>query len=105
MDATPRENSSQAVKWPATREELKAAGYVDTNSSRWCSCGELMFWFTTPKKPDGTGGKFIPLSILSDLRFEPHHAKCRNVKNFQHANQVHRDRVESKKPVQGKLQF
>ncbi|MGH9685269.1 MAG: hypothetical protein ACRD4S_16865 [Candidatus Acidiferrales bacterium] len=48
------------MNWPATSEELKEAGYIDIGRSKWCSCGEIMFWFVTPAK------KFIPLSIACE---------------------------------------
>lgn len=40
--------SRAPLHWPATIEALQAAGYVDHNKSKWCSCGTIMFWFSTP---------------------------------------------------------
>lgn len=87
------------VKWPATGKALAEAGYRDSRSTKWCSCGAIMFWFITP------GGKYIPLSMTKDDRFEPHRASCKDVKNYRVANREHRDRArpEKRRAVQGKL--
>jgi hypothetical protein len=75
-----------SLAWPATAEQLAAAGYRDERRSKWCSCGVIMFWFATP------AGKFIPLEATKDSRFEPHHAKCKHVKAFRGADRNYRDR-------------
>jgi hypothetical protein len=89
------------LEWPATSEQLKAAGFADAQSSKWCSCGVMIHWYKTP------GGKWIPLSMTSDLKLEPHHATCKNVRDFQQADREHaersEERVRGKKPTQGEL--
>lgn len=87
---------SPALHWPATTEELKAAGYVDHNKSKWCSCGKVMFWFSTP------AGKFIPLERTKDGRWEPHHAKCKHVKAYRGATH-HAEAARPRAPKQESL--
>lgn len=68
--------------WPATAEELRSAGWIDQKKSKWCSCGKVLFWFLTPQK------KWIPLEAVSEampVSYRPHHANCRDVKNFRTA--------------------
>jgi len=87
------------LKWPAKRESLAEANYRDTGRTKWCTCGAIMFWFITP------GGKYIPLSVTKDNCFEPHHASCKDVKNYRVANRMHEERARPAKSrtVQGKL--
>jgi hypothetical protein len=85
------------MNWPATREQLREAGYIDAQRSKFCSCGEACFWYRT------AAGKWIPLSFALDGRFVPHHASCANVKNYRNAEKKLRDRTDPKKPVQGNL--
>lgn len=37
------------ISWPATAEELKAAGYADLRVTRWCHCGPVFDY----RAPDG----------------------------------------------------
>lgn len=89
------------MNWPATRAELRKAGWQETVSTKKCSCGVDMFWFITPAK------KWIPLSFVKGLapvvKLEPHHASCKNVKDFKSANKKHADRTDLPKPEQRRL--
>src|ERR1700730_10632953 len=59
---------SRKISWPATIDEVEAAGYGYTGTAKECSCGKKMAWFITP------AGKWMPISQLDDLRLVPHHA-------------------------------
>lgn len=74
------------VRFPATSDELKVAGYEYVNDGR-CSgtdCGASIEWWLTP------AGKRQPMSVklATDLLHsnaevrEPHHATCPNVGEF-----------------------
>lgn len=62
------------MNWPATREDLRLAGYVDANRSTQCTCGEFVFWFTTRHEES------VPLAIDDNGRWVPHGADCRDAK-------------------------
>lgn len=64
------------MNWPQSEKQLAAAGYHATGKSKWCACGRIVTWFTTPN------GHWIPLEAAADGHFEPHHATCKDVKNF-----------------------
>jgi hypothetical protein len=86
------------VKFPATFDELEAAGYVIAPAKpKECSCGMTFLWWITPN------GKWMPISSLKDSRLVPHHAVCQRVKEFRAANEKHAARAEGKKPVQTDL--
>jgi hypothetical protein len=62
------------MKWPATSDEMKAAGYVYDNDAACRGCGEPIEWWITPK------GKKMPIRVkrtatiqhaTADVR-EPH---------------------------------
>lgn len=80
------------IRWPATDDELKRAGYVDTFRAKTCGCGKPMCWYKTP------AGKWIPLSMLDRLHWTPHWAVCTNAKLFRRAMAEHRHRFERPAP-------
>jgi hypothetical protein len=72
------------VKWPATSDELKAAGYEYDNDSNCPGCGAPVEWWITPN------GKKMPLTVTktatihhatADVR-QPHFSDCPNAKDF-----------------------
>lgn len=60
------------IKWPATFEQLEAAGYGYTGQGKQCSCGARFLWFVRPN------GQWIALFALADMRLMPHAAVCKN---------------------------
>ena len=65
-----------AIQWPATSEELKAAGYQNEGRSRCKSCGAAITWALNPKT-----GRHIPLELVPDddpevRRFQAHFTTC-----------------------------
>jgi hypothetical protein len=73
-----------ALKFPATSDELKAAGYEYTGDANCRGCGETIEWWIT------NGGKKMPMSVRStatiqhatgDVR-EPHFVSCPNASDF-----------------------
>ena len=90
-------NKQTAVKFPATLDELEAAGYGYTGTAKECDAGRTFLWFITP------GGKWMPLSALKDSRLVPHHAVCERVKQFRAANEKHDERCNGPKPKQTRL--
>ena len=75
------------MKFPATSEEMKAAGYEYTNEGFCRGCGEQIEWWITPK------GKRMPITVKStatitrasgDVR-EPHWASCPKAEDFRKA--------------------
>lgn len=85
------------IKWPATIDEVEAAGYGYTGTAKECSCGKKMAWFITP------AGKWMPISQLDDLRLVPHRAVCANVKQFRAAEKKLAERADIPKPKQARL--
>ena len=69
----------QTITWPATFEQLEAAGYGYTGRAKECSCGARPLWFITPR------GKWMLFSVRDDSRLAPHHGVC-NTKQFRAAN-------------------
>lgn len=65
------------MNFPATSEALRAAGYVDMERSKFCACGEVVFWFLT------RSAKWMPMAMDADGRWTPHWANCRQVKSQQ----------------------
>ena len=72
------------VKYPATSDELKRAGFEYTNDGVCRSCGAAIEWYVTP------GGKKIPMSVIkpgdplktsAEFR-QPHFADCPEASNF-----------------------
>jgi hypothetical protein len=72
------------MKFPATSDELKAAGYEYDNDANCRGCGAKIEWWITPK------GKKMPMSVTStatiqhatgDVR-QPHFSDCPNVADF-----------------------
>lgn len=93
------------MKFPATLQELESAGYVHVpDANKQCSCGIALVWFKTPKKADGSG-KWMPFSATADSQLMPHHAVCRNVKDFRAANKKHEDRTRPAPPKQKDFKF
>ena len=63
------------MKWPATGEELRAAGYRSQGWARCKSCGEPIIWALTPY------GRTMPIERVPDVddgvqRFQAHFANC-----------------------------
>ena len=86
------------MKFPATVDELEAAGYVIAPAKpKECSCGTMLVWWITPN------GKWMPISALKDSRLVPHHAVCQRVKEFRAAEKKLAARVDPKRPVQTDL--
>lgn len=80
-DSAP-DSKLKSSMWPATAEELSAAGWVDQHKQKWCTCGAVLFWFLTPQR------RWIPLEVVNQgdpPGYRPHHANCRDVKNFRTA--------------------
>ena len=71
--------SRRGIRWPATADELNAAGYAATGQTKKCNCGPLILWFLAPSK------KWIPLSSVGEAPYEPHHAACSRGKDFRAA--------------------
>lgn len=72
------------MKWPATSDQLKAAGYEYDNDSICRGCKESIEWWITPR------GAKMPISVKetatikhasADLR-EPHFSTCPNAEDF-----------------------
>lgn len=72
------------MKFPATSDELKTAGYQYDNDANCRGCGEAIEWWITPN------GKKMPMSVkvtatiqhsTPDIR-EPHFANCSRVSDF-----------------------
>ena len=64
------------VTWPATGEELKAAGYQSTGRDRCKSCGAEIVWATHPKT-----GRHLALELVPDddpeiRRYQGHFTTC-----------------------------
>jgi hypothetical protein len=66
------------LKWPATSDQMKAAGYLYDNEATCRRCDATIEWWITPL------GKKMPISIIRtatilhaspDLR-QPHFADC-----------------------------
>ena len=58
------------LKWPATGEELKAAGYVSMNRSTCKTCGAPIIWTHTPS------GRTMPIETVGKDRFQTHFVTC-----------------------------
>lgn len=65
----------QLLKFPASSEDVRRAGYIDQERSKFCVCGEVVFWFLTP------AAKWMPMAIDLDGRWTPHWTNCRAVKS------------------------
>ena len=60
------------MDWPATADELKAAGYSGLRYGK-CSCGVVVVWARTPS------GKKMPMERIADPdqdRWQSHFADC-----------------------------
>ena len=90
------------MNYPATLQELEAAGYGYSGTVKECSCGAQILWFITTKKSDG-GGKWMPFSAMEDSRLMPHHAVCQNRADFKRANEKHKERTQGKPAKQEAL--
>jgi len=86
----------EKIKWPATFDELEAAGYEYFGAGKKCACGVRFLWWIIPN------GKFMPLSTVEDLRSVPHRAVCENAKRIRVANSE-RDARADPRPVQAAL--
>jgi len=73
-----------AIKFPATSDQLKAAGYEYDSDSTCRGCGAFMEFWITPN------GKKMPISIVkvgdplktsAELR-QPHFSDCPEAKSF-----------------------
>jgi hypothetical protein len=87
----------EKITWPATFEQLEAAGYGYTGTATQCSCGERFLWFITPAR------KWMPISALANFRLVPHRVVCANAKAFRQANARHAHRRADSLPVQAAL--
>lgn len=68
------------VAWPATGEELRAAGYKATAWGECKSCGTRIAWALT------SAGKRMPLEVVGDgepKRFQAHFTSCSYTKKKQ----------------------
>jgi len=66
------------VKFPATSNELRAAGYEYDNDGVCRGCGAPMEWWITPsgKKMPLVVIKAAPLKVPSDDMRQPHFQDC-----------------------------
>lgn len=64
------------LKFPASAEDLRRAGYCDMERSTFCACGATLFWFLTP-----AATQWIRMEIDLDGRWTPHWPNCRVVKS------------------------
>ena len=73
-----------ALKWPATSDEMKAAGYEYDNDSTCRGCEAPIEWWITPagKKMPITVKKAGNVLLFSGEVREPHWASCPNAKDF-----------------------
>jgi hypothetical protein len=78
------ERSPKALKFPATSNEMKEAGYVYDNDGVCRGCQRPIEWWITP------AGKKMPISVLKtatihvasgDVR-QPHFTDCEKVSDF-----------------------
>jgi hypothetical protein len=72
------------IKYPATSDELKKAGYEYDNDSRCRSCGEPIEWWITPsgsKMPMVVKKAGSVLLQAGEVRV-PHWADCPNANDF-----------------------
>ena len=63
------------IDWPATADELTAAGWRNRGSGRCASCGRPITWALTP------AGRWAPLELIEDpdgevRRYQSHFATC-----------------------------
>jgi hypothetical protein len=84
--ASPKDTKTElkAPKYPASSDELKAAGYEYDNDSACRGCQAPIEWWITP------GGKKIPMSVIkpgdplktsAEVR-QPHFVDCPEAANF-----------------------
>lgn len=64
------------MPFPATIEEMKAAGYKFDNDSHCRGCGEKIEWWITPRN------KKMPMDVDADGNCESHWATCSAAKDF-----------------------
>ena len=74
------------MKWPATSDQMKAAGYEYLNDSRCIgpNCGEEIEWWLSPhdkRQPFSVRKAGNVLFNSGEVR-EPHHATCPDVDQF-----------------------
>jgi hypothetical protein len=74
----------ERIKWPATFDELEAAGYGYTGTGKECECGRKILWWITPTR------KWMPLTAIEGLRLIPHGIACDRAKQS-HANAARAD--------------
>jgi hypothetical protein len=104
-DLSPEEKhespSLPKVRFPATFDELEAAGYAYTGTAKECDCGMKLLWFITPAR------KWMAFSALKDSKLVPHVSICARAMQLRAANKVHEDRMRRElglqKPKQEKL--
>ena len=68
-----------AVRWPATAEDLKAAGYRAVFFGRCRSCGASVLWARTP------AGKLMPLvekRVATHVNYGGGKVECLEVRTF-----------------------
>lgn len=73
------------MKFPASSDELKAAGYEYDNDAACRGCGEPIEWWITPnskKMPLVVQKKSADLLHASAEVRNPHWADCPNAKDF-----------------------
>jgi len=72
------------MKWPATSNEMRAAGYEYDNDSNCRGCGQFIEWWISPK------GTKMPISVLrsphplksNEETRQPHFIDCSKAKDF-----------------------
>lgn len=64
------------MRWPATPDEIRAAGYEYDQASQCKACSRRIHWAWTPNR------KRMPLDRLSDGRLQPHWATCEYAERF-----------------------
>ena len=85
------------MKYPATINELQAQGFQMApypKNQKLCTCGEVFYWWITK------GGKWIPMSLVEQSLWMPHHATCKNVHDYRTADRKLKKRTEKPKAKQ-----
>ena len=85
------------LKYPATFNEMQDEGFHMApypKNRKLCTCGQVFYWWITK------GGKWIPMSLVEQSLWMPHHATCKNVQEYRQAVAKHAKRTEKPKPKQ-----
>ncbi len=82
---------------PQSAVDLDKAGYRYVSNGICRGCQSEIAWYRTPKS------KMMPMSHVAGGMLISHFADCPNRKAFSHANKVHAERANGKKPEQKTL--